>query len=100
MCHCLTAGRSLTIDDVEDMLEHGNVAVFTEGIVMETKHERDRLADIEARHSDIIKLETSIKELHDLFVDMNTLVDFQVFFFIYIIYIPRILINFNSNRVK
>lgn len=36
------------------------------------------LADIEARHEDIIKLEKSIKELHDLFVEMSLLVDQQV----------------------
>jgi t-SNARE complex subunit (syntaxin) len=36
------------------------------------------LADIEARHEDIIKLEASIKELYDMFMDMAMLVESQV----------------------
>ncbi|QQP34855.1 Uncharacterized protein FKW44_022895 [Caligus rogercresseyi] len=39
---------------------------------------KQTLADIEARHADIIKLETSIKELHDMFMDMAMLVENQV----------------------
>ena len=34
--------------------------------------------DIEARHNDIMKLEQSIKELHDMFMDMAMLVESQV----------------------
>ena len=34
--------------------------------------------EIEARHNDILALEKSIKELHDLFMDMCTLVQEQV----------------------
>ena len=60
------------------MLEQGNPAVFTQGIIMDTAAAKQTLADIEARHADIIKLETSIKELHDMFMDMAMLVDSQV----------------------
>lgn len=45
---------------------------------METQQAKQTLADIEARHADIIKLETSIKELHDMFMDMAMLVESQV----------------------
>ncbi len=45
---------------------------------METQQARQTLADIEARHADIIKLENSIKELHDMFMDMAMLVENQV----------------------
>ena len=60
------------------MLEQGNPAVFTQGIIMDTAAAKQTLADIEARHADIIKLETSIKELHDMFMDMAMLVESQV----------------------
>jgi len=60
------------------MLEQGNAAVFTQGIMMDTAQAKQTLADIEARHADIIKLETSIKELHDMFMDMAMLVESQV----------------------
>ena len=36
--------------------------------------------EIEARHNDILQLEKSIKELHDLFMDMCQLVQEQVLF--------------------
>ena len=36
------------------------------------------LADIEARHNDIIKLEKSIKELHEMFMEMAVLIENQV----------------------
>lgn len=70
-------GRSTTNDELEDMLESGNPAIFTQGIIMETQQAKQSLADIEARHNDIIKLETSIKELHDMFMDMAMLVEQQ-----------------------
>jgi syntaxin 1A len=70
-------GRSVQGEELENMLESGNPAVFTQGIVMETQQAKQSLADIEARHRDIIKLEDSIRELHDMFVDMAMLVESQ-----------------------
>ncbi|XP_049858700.1 syntaxin-1A isoform X6 [Schistocerca gregaria] len=70
-------GRSTTNEELEDMLEQGNPAVFTQGIIMETQQAKQTLADIEARHADIIKLENSIRELHDMFMDMAMLVESQ-----------------------
>jgi len=60
------------------MLESGEGAqIFTEGIVTDSAQMRQTLADIEARHADIKKLEKSIVELHEMFVDMATLVESQ-----------------------
>ncbi|XP_074028441.1 syntaxin 1A isoform X6 [Leptinotarsa decemlineata] len=70
-------GRQTTNEELEEMLEQGNPAVFTQGIIMETQQAKQTLADIEARHSDIIKLENSIRELHDMFMDMAMLVENQ-----------------------
>jgi syntaxin 1A len=44
----------------------------------DTQQAKQTLADIEARHADIIKLENSIRELHDMFMDMAMLVESQV----------------------
>ena len=44
----------------------------------DTKQAKQTLADIEERHADIIKLENSIRELHDMFMDMAMLVESQV----------------------
>ncbi|XP_012282556.1 syntaxin isoform X4 [Orussus abietinus] len=70
-------GRTTTNEELENMLEQGNPAVFTQGIIMETQQAKQTLADIEARHADIIKLENSIRELHDMFMDMAMLVESQ-----------------------
>jgi len=71
-------GKKTDEDEIERMLESGNPQIFTEGILMETKIAKQTLADIEARHKDILKLEQSIKELHDMFMDMAMLVESQV----------------------
>jgi len=70
-------GRSVTEGEVEEMLESGNPAVFTQGIMVETAQAKQSLADIEARHGDIMKLEKSIRELHEMFIDMAALVQTQ-----------------------
>ncbi|CAH8511974.1 unnamed protein product [Schistosoma turkestanicum] len=71
------AQRSVTDDELENMLESGNAQIFTQGIITDTQQARQNLADIEARHEDIMKLEKSIRELHDLFVDMAALIETQ-----------------------
>ena len=45
---------------------------------MDTQQTKQALNDIHARHNDIIKLEKSIRDLHDMFLDMATLVEQQV----------------------
>ncbi|XP_064620411.1 syntaxin isoform X6 [Lineus longissimus] len=70
-------GKTTTNEELEDMLESGNPAIFTQGIITETQQAKQSLADIEARHADIMKLEKSIKELHDMFMDMAMLVESQ-----------------------
>ncbi|XP_060552989.1 syntaxin-like, partial [Ruditapes philippinarum] len=70
-------GKTTTNDELEDMLESGNLQVFTQDIIMETQQAKQTLADIEARHADIMKLEKSIQELHDMFMDMAMLVEQQ-----------------------
>lgn len=70
-------GRATTDEEIENMLESGNPAIFTQEIITETQQAKQSLKDIEARHNDIIKLETSIRELHDMFMDMAILVENQ-----------------------
>ncbi len=74
-------GRSTTNEELEHMLEQGNASVFTQGIMMDTTEAKRTLAEIESRHEDIRKLEESIKELHDMFLDMAMLVESQVIHF-------------------
>ncbi|KAJ8271231.1 hypothetical protein COCON_G00100900 [Conger conger] len=69
-------GKTTTDEELEEMLEGGNAAVFTAGI-MDSGISRQALSEIEARHKDIVRLESSIKELHDMFVDIAMLVENQ-----------------------
>lgn len=59
------------------MLESGNPAIFASGIIMDSSISKQALSEIETRHSEIIKLENSIRELHDMFMDMAMLVESQ-----------------------
>lgn len=45
---------------------------------MDSGISKQALSEIEARHKDIVRLESSIKELHDMFVDIAMLVETQV----------------------
>uniref|UniRef100_A0AAY4A2S5 Syntaxin-3 n=1 Tax=Denticeps clupeoides TaxID=299321 RepID=A0AAY4A2S5_9TELE len=69
-------GKATTDEELEEMLEGGNAAVFTAGI-MDSGISKEQLGEIEARHKDIMRLESSIKELHDMFVDIAMLVENQ-----------------------
>ncbi|KAG5849589.1 hypothetical protein ANANG_G00112550 [Anguilla anguilla] len=68
--------KTTTDEELEEMLEGGNAAVFTAGI-MDSGISKQALSEIEARHKDIVRLESSIKELHDMFVDIAMLVENQ-----------------------
>jgi syntaxin 1A len=70
-------GTYLEDEEVENIMEQGDWSVFTQGIISETAQAKQMLADIEARHNDIIQLEKSIRELHEMFVEMATLVESQ-----------------------
>ncbi|XP_029431158.1 syntaxin-3 isoform X4 [Rhinatrema bivittatum] len=69
-------GKSTTDEELEEMLESGNPAIFTSGII-DSQISKQALNEIESRHKDIVRLESSIKELHDMFLDIAMLVENQ-----------------------
>ncbi|XP_057267203.1 syntaxin-3-like, partial [Pezoporus wallicus] len=69
-------GKNTTDEELEEMLESGNPSIFTAGI-MDSQMSKQALSEIEGRHKDIVRLESSIKELHDMFVDIAMLVENQ-----------------------
>ncbi|XP_018597547.1 syntaxin-1A isoform X1 [Scleropages formosus] len=71
-------GRNTTNEELESMLESDNPAIFTSGIIMDSNITQQAMNEIETRHNEIIKLENSIRELHDMFMDMAMLVESQV----------------------
>uniref|UniRef100_A0A8C2RTB4 Syntaxin-3 n=1 Tax=Capra hircus TaxID=9925 RepID=A0A8C2RTB4_CAPHI len=69
-------GKKTTDEELEEMLESGNSALFTSGII-DSQISKQALSEIEGRHKDIVRLESSIKELHDMFIDIAMLVENQ-----------------------
>lgn len=71
-------GENVDDNKLEEMLSSGESApLFAGGIVMDTQKSKQVLDDIQSRKNDILALEKSIKELHDLFIDMAMLVQEQ-----------------------
>jgi len=69
-----------TPEEIEDAIESGDSSkVFANQILDSHLHQqaKNALAYIEARHADIKRIEASIQQLHQLFVDMAILVDAQ-----------------------
>jgi len=67
-------------DEIEEAMQTGDSSkIFADQILDTHLHQqaKNALAYIEARHRDIVRLEASIMELHQLFVDMAVLVDSQ-----------------------
>lgn len=63
--------------------------------IMDSKINQQALNEIEARHKDIMRLESSIKELHDMFVDIAMLVENQVCEILY----PKVFSSIHSSRL-
>ncbi|XP_035245857.1 syntaxin-2-like [Anguilla anguilla] len=70
-------GRVTTNEQLEAMLESGNPAIFVSGVMSDSQISREALSEIESRHKDIIQLESSIRELHSMFLDIALLVETQ-----------------------
>ncbi|KAF4800428.1 Syntaxin-2 [Turdus rufiventris] len=70
-------GKTTTDEELEEMLESGNPSIFTSDIISDSQITRQALNEIESRHKDIMKLESSIRELHEMFMDMAMFVETQ-----------------------
>ncbi|CAF0983201.1 unnamed protein product [Adineta ricciae] len=70
-------GNRRTNDELEEMLEHGFPGTFNFSIMVDIEKAKQAVNEIEARQRDITKLENSIKELHDMFIDLAQLVATQ-----------------------
>ncbi|TRY62614.1 hypothetical protein TCAL_00418 [Tigriopus californicus] len=71
---CKITNKNLTEDQIETMLDEGNTAVFAKSILDQENLARQQLSDLHDRHDELIKLERSIKEVHDMFLEIAHLV--------------------------
>ncbi|KAM4698149.1 syntaxin-4 [Rhinophrynus dorsalis] len=70
-------GHSVTDEKFDEMLESGQTDVFTCNILKDTQVTKQALNEIETRHEEILKLEKSIMELHEMFLYLATEVEAQ-----------------------
>ncbi|KAM9305981.1 syntaxin-4 [Gastrophryne carolinensis] len=70
-------GHSVSDDQFDEMLESGQTDIFTCNILKDTQVTKQTLNEIESRHDEILKLEKSIVELHELFMYLAMEVEAQ-----------------------
>ena len=79
--HVRIVNPNATEEDIQNALESGGgEQYFADKIMMGSKEmatTRTIYVDVQEKHRDILKIETSMEELHQLFVDMAVLVDSQ-----------------------
>ncbi|XP_029903355.1 syntaxin-11b.1 [Myripristis murdjan] len=69
-------GREVTGEEVEEMIETGQWNIFSENVT-EGKTARSALNQIEKRHQEMMDLESRIKNIHEIFLDIAMLVEEQ-----------------------
>lgn len=90
----LSAGHLISVEEIEGSLQEEDPSFLTKEvcsyldyhcyivsnlsqIVIGTNDARRSIQEIVARHDDILMLQKSILELHELFVDMSILIEYQ-----------------------
>ncbi|XP_075410549.1 syntaxin-11 [Tenrec ecaudatus] len=70
-------GKDVSGDQIEDMFEQGKWDVFSENLLADVKGARAALNEIETRHRELLRLESRIRDVHELFLQMAVLVEEQ-----------------------
>ncbi|XP_065149160.1 syntaxin-19 [Paramisgurnus dabryanus] len=71
------SGREVSEEEVDDMIEQGKWEIFNENIMVDAKITRSQLSEIEQRHKELVNLESNMKDLRDLFLQVFMLVEEQ-----------------------
>ncbi|OZJ05894.1 hypothetical protein BZG36_00892 [Bifiguratus adelaidae] len=75
----LMVNKDATQEDIEQALDSDNPQIFAQSLMNAQRSGQARavLHEVQTRHDDIKKIEKTILELHQLFMDMQTLVETQ-----------------------
>ncbi|XP_006007999.1 syntaxin-19 [Latimeria chalumnae] len=71
------AGKEVTDEELSNMTEQGKWDVFNENLLTEAKVTKAKLSEIEQRHKELINLETHLKDLKEIFLQISLLVEEQ-----------------------
>ncbi|XP_062862548.1 syntaxin-19 [Trichomycterus rosablanca] len=70
-------GHEVSEEEVDKMMEQGKWDVFNENILTDVKITRTQLSEIEQRHKELLTLESNMKDMKDMFLDVFMLVEEQ-----------------------
>uniref|UniRef100_A0A3Q0RIN2 Syntaxin 11 n=1 Tax=Amphilophus citrinellus TaxID=61819 RepID=A0A3Q0RIN2_AMPCI len=70
-------GHEVTGEEVEEMIEKGQWNIFSDNVVTEGRTARLALSQVEKRHQELLDLESRIKSIHEIFLDIALLVEEQ-----------------------
>ncbi|XP_041950881.1 syntaxin-11-like [Alosa sapidissima] len=70
-------GRDVSGEQIEEMLEGGRWNVFADNVLAEGKTARSALGQIERRHQELLELESRVRSVHEVFLDVAMLVEEQ-----------------------
>lgn len=71
------AGKEVSEEEVNDMLQQGKWEIFNENLLTEVKITKAQLSEIEQRHKELVNLENQIKDIKELFIQISLLVEEQ-----------------------
>lgn len=66
-----------TDEELDEMLNCDSLTIFISDMKCDSRLSSQALNEIESRHFDILSLESSIREMHEVFTDMALLVEIQ-----------------------
>ncbi|VDN07391.1 unnamed protein product [Thelazia callipaeda] len=69
--------NAMNDEDLESVIEKGTLFEYTKQLVLAERAKKALYDEVRTRHEDIIKLESSVKELHNLFLGLATLIENQ-----------------------
>ncbi|XP_011881752.1 PREDICTED: syntaxin-1A-like isoform X2 [Vollenhovia emeryi] len=72
--------RQVTSVELDHMLDAQETSLFVDNILVDSRTARQQLSDIKSRHNDVLKLEKSLTEIRDLFMEIAFLVETQNLF--------------------
>lgn len=71
------SGQNMPEEDIDKAIESGQLFDYTKGLILAQRDKKALYDEVKSRHEDILRLEASIRELHDLFQDMSMLLESQ-----------------------
>ncbi|XP_040576807.1 syntaxin-1A isoform X2 [Lepeophtheirus salmonis] len=74
---CKIVNSGYDDEAIETMLDEGKTGVFATAILDQEKLARRQLIELQDRHDEFIKLEASIREVRDMFMDIANLISSQ-----------------------